>query len=86
MQAKTGETPERGGIFNTVFSIISGETGLSVEDIQDQTAEGVTLSEIIKANGGDIEAVRSALIEAFNALPGAADLDTAQMAADWLGE
>jgi len=85
LQVKSGEAPERFGIFDTVFTVISEETGLSVEEIQTQTAEGISLAELVEANGGDLEAVKALLIEAFNELPNAADLDAEQMAADWLG-
>ena len=39
-------------------------TGLTVEQIQAGIAEGQTLAEVIEANGGDVEAVRQALIDA----------------------
>ena len=85
LQEKSGEAPERFSIFDTVYTIISEETGLSVEEIQAQTADGSTLSQFVEANGSDLEAVRMLLIEAFNELPNADDLDTEQMAAEWLG-
>jgi hypothetical protein len=87
MQTKTGEAPaDRGGLFDTVFSLIAEETGLSIEEIQAATAEGQTLSQIIEANGGDVEAVRAALVEAFGELPDADDIDPEQLADQWLGE
>lgn len=87
LQTKTGEAPEQrpGGLFNTVFTIVSEETGLSVEEIQSQTAEGITLAEIIESNGGDVEAVRVLLVEALSELPNAEDLDAEQLASEWLG-
>jgi hypothetical protein len=87
LQNKTGEAPQQqpGGIFNTVFTIVSEETGLSVEEIQTQTAEGITLAEIIETNGGDVEAVRALLVEALSELPNAGDLDVEQLASEWLG-
>ena len=56
-----------------------------MEEIQAQTADGATLADLVEANGSDLEAVKALLIEAFNELPNAEDLDAAQMAADWLG-
>ncbi len=85
LQTKTGEAPEPRGLFDTVFSIVSEETGLSVEEIRSQTSEGAALAEIIETNGGDVEAVRASLVEALSELPNAADLDVEQMANDWLG-
>ena len=87
LQTKTGEVPEQrpGDIFNTVFTIVSEEIGLSVEEIQSQTAEAITLAEIIESNGGDVEAVRALLVEALSELPNAEDLDAEQLASEWLG-
>jgi hypothetical protein len=85
LQEKSGQAPERGGIFDTVYTVISEEIGLSVEEIQAQTTDGTTLAEIVEANGGDLEAAKKLLIEAFNELPNAEDLDAEQMAAEWLG-
>lgn len=85
---KTGEITDDGGpgrLVDTVFTVISKQTGLSVEDIQGEFGEGATLAEIIEANGGNLEVVREALIEAFNALPNAEDLDPETMADQWLG-
>lgn len=49
-----------GNLMDTVLEI----TGLTVEDIQAGIAEGQTLAEVIEANGGNIEEVRQALIDA----------------------
>jgi hypothetical protein len=86
LQNKTGQAPAPGGPFEAVFTLVSEQTGLSPEDIRTQMAEGATLAKIIKDNGGDVEAVRASLIDAFSQMPNAADLDVEQMAADWLGE
>lgn len=86
LQNKTGQAPAPGGPFEAVFTLVSEQTGLSPEEIRAQMADGATLAEIIKDNGGDVEAVRASLIEAFSQMPNAADLDVEQMAADWLGE
>ena len=85
LQEKSGQAPERFGLFDTVYTVISEEIGLSVEEIQAQTADGATLAELVEANGSDLEAVKALLIKAFNELPNAEDLDVEQMAAEWLG-
>ena len=63
LQNKTGEFPELEGIFATIYSIIGEEISLSVEELQSQTADGLTLAEIIENNGGDIEVIQSKLID-----------------------
>ncbi len=55
----------RGGLFAQAIEIIAEETGLTTEEIQAETVEGSTLSEIIKANGGDVETIRAALVNAM---------------------
>jgi hypothetical protein len=86
LSAKTGETSLDGArIFDTVFTLVGEATGLSVEDIRAQTAEGSTLAEILEVNGGDVEAVRTALVEALAQQPELADQDLDQLAAQWLG-
>ena len=47
-------------MMDTVLEI----TGLTVEDIQAGIAEGQTLAQVIEANGGNVEEVRQALIDA----------------------
>jgi hypothetical protein len=87
IQTKTGASPaDRGALFNTLFEVMTVETGLSIEEIRAQTAEGQTLAEIVEANGGDVEAVRAALVEAFGELPNAQEFDAEQLADQWLGE
>lgn len=84
---KTGEEIENPGaaIADTVFGVVSEATGLSVEELRAQTAEGQTLAQIIEANGGNVEAVRTILVEALNELPNSGDLDVEQIASEWLG-
>ncbi|MCB8980061.1 MAG: hypothetical protein H6657_21835 [Ardenticatenaceae bacterium] len=88
LQNKTGELPENpmAGVMDVVFTAVAEATGLTVEDIQAQMGEGTTLTSIIEANGGDVTAVREALISALNELPNAAELDVEQIANSWLGE
>jgi hypothetical protein len=87
MQTKTGQAPANPGqLFDTVFGVVADETGLSVEEIQAAMADGQTLSGIITSNGGDVEVVRAALVEAFKALPGADQSDPEQQADRWLNQ
>ncbi|MCA9954453.1 MAG: hypothetical protein KC434_07020, partial [Anaerolineales bacterium] len=88
LQNKTGELPDNpmAGVMDVVFTAVAEATGLTVEDIQAQMGEGTTLTSIIEANGGDVTAVREALISALNELPNAAELDVEQIANSWLGE
>ena len=87
MQGKTGEAPaDRGSLFTTIFEVIAEETGLSVDEIRASMTEGQNLAELIEDNGGDVAAVRAALIEAFNALPNAEEIDAEQLADEWLGQ
>ena len=87
LEVKTGEISEDqpARIFNIVYSVIAEATGISPEEIQAMTAEGVTLAEIVEANGGDLEKVRNSLIEALSELPNAANMDLEQLASQWLG-
>lgn len=86
LQTKTGEVSERASIFNTVFNIVSEETGLSPEEIREQTAGGTTLAAIIEANDGDVESAKLLLIEALKELPNAEEINAEQLAAEWLGQ
>jgi hypothetical protein len=86
LQTKTGEVSERASIFNTVFNIVSEETGLSPEEIREQAAGGTTLAAIIEANDGDVESAKLLLIEALKELPNAEEIDAEQLAAEWLGQ
>jgi hypothetical protein len=86
LRTKTGEAAEQPGlIFGLVFDVVGEATGLSVDEIQAQTAEGLTLAELVEARGGDVGAVRQGLIDAFGELPNADDLDAEQLADQWLG-
>jgi hypothetical protein len=68
-----------------VYSVIAEATGLSIEEIRAQAAEGVTLAEIVESNDGDLEEVRNSLIEALSELPNASNMDLEGLASDWLG-
>lgn len=45
------------GVIREALNIVAAETGLSAQDIVSQVRDGATLSEIITANGGDVNAV-----------------------------
>lgn len=96
LQTKTGEMPAGGGpgggmgmggpTFDTALTAVAEATGLSIDDIRAQAAEGQTLTAIIEANGGDMAAVRAAIVEALSALPEAAEMDVEGMADRMMGE
>lgn len=69
LQVKTGELDETdlqpGRVNQMLWSVVSETTGIPVETLQEETAAGATLAEVITAQGGDLEAVREALREAF---------------------
>jgi hypothetical protein len=66
LQAKSGETPELEGIFGAIFDIIAEETGLTVEEIRGQTADGTTLAEIIETSGEDVDDIQAKLMAALS--------------------
>ena len=85
LQQKTGETPaggpgSPGGATDAALSAAAEATGLSVDDLRAQTAAGQTLTQVIEANGGDVAAVRAAIVTALQAMPNAAAMDVEQMA------
>ena len=85
LQQKTGEMPaggpgSLGGAMDAALNAAAEATGLSVDDLRAQTAEGQTLTQVIEANGGDVATVRAAIVAALQALPNAADMDVEQMA------
>lgn len=55
------------GASREVISVVAEQTGLTPLEILTQLREGTSLSDIITANGGDLEAVTSAAIEAVTA-------------------
>ena len=87
LELETGDISEDRPIrpFDVVYSVVAEATGLSLEEIQVNTAEGVTLAEIVETSGSDLEEVRNSLIEALRELPNAADWDLEQLASEWLG-
>ncbi|HEY43896.1 MAG TPA: hypothetical protein G4O11_07940 [Anaerolineae bacterium] len=87
LEMKTGEIVQDQALrpFDMVYSVIAEATGLSLEEIRSMTAEGVSLAEIVESNGGNLEEVRTSLIDALSELPNAADMDLEQLVSDWLG-
>lgn len=79
------ENAARAEVMDAAFTAVAEATGLSVEELRTQTAEGQTLAQIVEANNGDIEALQTTLVEIFSSLPNANDLDLEQSARDWLG-
>jgi hypothetical protein len=58
--------------------------GIEVEALQEEMAGGATLAEAISALGGDLEAVKAALVEAYGQLPDAEEQDIDQFIDDLL--
>lgn len=56
----------RGGLMGQVMDEVTAETGLTIEEIQAQQADGKSLSEIIEANGGDVEAIKATLMDSLS--------------------
>jgi len=69
LQLKTGELDEAdlqpGRMMPMLWSVASETTGIPMETLQEGTAGGATLAEVITAQGGDLEAVKTALKEAL---------------------
>ncbi len=79
LQTKLGQAPAfEDGPYGAVVAAIGEATGLSLEEIQGQAAEGKTLAEIVTENGGDEEAVRAAAAATLEkgALPDGQDVNT----------
>lgn len=55
--------------------IISETTGISVENLQTEMAGGATPAEAITALGGDLDAVRAALIESLSSQPNVSNVE-----------
>jgi len=75
----------RGQIMTEAFEAVAESAGLSVEELQAQTADGQSLVEVVTRNDGDLPTLQAKLEELFSGLPDADDLDLQQATADWLG-
>jgi hypothetical protein len=79
-----GGTPGPGGGPMGFMNIISQATGLSIEELQEEGANGATLAEIITAHGGDVEAVKAELIQSMSQMPDADEATIRQRVDDLL--
>lgn len=87
LQAKTGEVDAAeppGRRMGDLWSVVSESTGIPVETLQEEMAEGATLAEVIAAHDGDLEAVEAALKDAFSDLPAIEGEDLDQRISDLL--
>jgi len=88
LEDKTGVVSERqlrGQIMNEAFAVVAEAAGLPVEELQAQTAGGLSLAEVVSENGGALSALQEKLEELFGGLPNADELDLQQATAEWLG-
>ncbi len=70
LETKTGVASEQpADPFAPMWDVLTEATGLTIEEIQAQTADGKTLAEIIEAGGGDVAAVTTGLIAALQDSP-----------------
>ncbi len=70
LETKTGAASEQpADPFAPVWDVLTEATGLTIGEIQAQTADGKTLAEIIEASGGDVAAVTTDLIAALQDSP-----------------
>jgi hypothetical protein len=58
-----GSTAQSDG---SLQSVLTAQTGLSIDDIQSQMDSGTSLAALVEANGGSVEAVTNALAQAIN--------------------
>ena len=70
-------------VANVVLTAVSESTGLLLEEIQAELAEGVTLTGVIADAGGDVAAVETAVREALADLPNGDQLDGEQIVSNW---
>jgi len=88
LQVKTGELDadalQAGWSIQILWNIVSESTGIPLETLQEEAADGATLAEVIRANDGDLEAARAALAEAFSDMPAMEGLDVEQRISDLL--
>ncbi|MEM7114611.1 MAG: hypothetical protein AAF614_19395 [Chloroflexota bacterium] len=86
LENKTGEAPERGRIpFQVVMEVVTEATGLTREELGEQTDAGATLAEVIEANGGDVAAIRATIIETLSESSNGQGVDPERAADRWLG-
>ncbi len=79
------EGAQRGQIMSEAFSAVAEESGLTVEEIQAQLADGQTIAEVMQANGVELEPLQATLIDIFSEMPDMDELALEQSVANWLG-
>jgi hypothetical protein len=67
-----------------MMDIVSEATGLDIDTIREQSANGATLAEIITNNGGNVEDVKTKLIDALSDMPNSAEQDIEQRVEEML--
>lgn len=88
LEDKTGVVSEReirGQVMNDAFASVAAASGLTVEELMGQLAEGQSLASVVEQNGGDVEALTDRLQDIFSELPDAQELDLEQSINEWLG-
>ena len=80
-QGPRGQGPQGPG---PMMDIVSEATGLDIETIREQSANGATLAEIITNNGGNVEEVKTKLIDALSDMPNSSEQDIEQRVEDML--
>ncbi|MCL4263828.1 MAG: hypothetical protein KJ069_11455 [Anaerolineae bacterium] len=73
------------GVMEAALTAVAEAANLTVDELQAQLTEGQTMAAIVEANGGDVAALQTQLVEIFGDLPDAAELDLAQSVDEWLG-
>lgn len=62
----------RGQLFGAVLDVVAQQTGLTGGEVMAQVLDGATLADVITANGGDVDAVTQAAVDAVTAQVNAA--------------
>ena len=79
LEVKTGTAVNPGNLMlEVVFPVVSDALGLTVAALQTEMATGQTLTEVITAQGGDVAAIRAALITAVSESNTMPDTTTAE--------
>ncbi|MBX3058204.1 MAG: hypothetical protein KF770_17210 [Anaerolineae bacterium] len=79
------EIEVRQNVMAAALTAVAEAANLTVDELQAQLAEGQTMAAVVEANGGDLAALQTKLVEIFGDLPDAAELDLAQSVNEWLG-
>lgn len=79
------EMEARRDAMTVALTAVAEAANLTVDELQAQLAEGQTMAAVVEANGGDVAALQTKLVEIFGGLPDAAELNLAQSVNEWLG-